>query len=514
MKLTDRIIAPVVNLTDLIHIVITGDTSQDPAGSSYKANLQQLVALVPPSATVSGGTYNPITGIATFTNTTGGTFTVNSFFTSANDINVTGGTYNNSTGIATFTNTTGGTFSVSSFFTGSTDTYWVSGSTGTFSLHALNDSGLDATGDYALAEGASTIASGFASHAEGVATLASGQATHTEGVNTTASGNYSHAEGDYTISIGFISHAEGIQTTSLGNYSHSEGSGTTASGISSHAEGNGTISFGSQSHAEGLTTRANGNSSHAEGNSTTASGLNSHAEGTLTTASGSYSHAGGQFSRASGLNSFVHGSGSTASGINTIVLGANITGNTADTTYVDKLNIKTVGSTTPVTNIAVDANGFVVSASTGSSILAAEYVQTTQGTNASIAPGSAVDYLTDNPTGVYNTAGITTGTGPGGQGTGFLLPIGVYMIDFENSNSLIWALAIYKSTTSFSSGYAIDNNTIAGAATATTWIHGRAIVNAVAPTYIIISPVTSTAAIPTAGDSVLYNARITMLKIA
>lgn len=41
----------------------------------------------------------------------------------ASDMNVTGGTYNPNTGVATFTNNSGGTFTVSGFLTGLTDTY-------------------------------------------------------------------------------------------------------------------------------------------------------------------------------------------------------------------------------------------------------------------------------------------------------------------------------------------------------------------------------------------------------
>jgi len=41
-KLTTRSLASGVTLDDLIHIVITGDTSQDSAGSSYKASIQQV----------------------------------------------------------------------------------------------------------------------------------------------------------------------------------------------------------------------------------------------------------------------------------------------------------------------------------------------------------------------------------------------------------------------------------------------------------------------------------------
>jgi hypothetical protein len=79
--LTDQAQVSGVSLTDFIHVVVTGDTSQNPAGSSFKATIQQV-------------------------------------FDSYTDIFVTGGTYSN--GTATFENTTGGTFNVSGFFTGGT----------------------------------------------------------------------------------------------------------------------------------------------------------------------------------------------------------------------------------------------------------------------------------------------------------------------------------------------------------------------------------------------------------
>ena len=83
--LTSRTLATGVTLDDLIHIVITGDTSQSPAGSSYKATLGQIIDLF------SGGT----------------------------DVYVTGGTYSN--GNLTLTNNTGGTFTVTGFYTGGTE---------------------------------------------------------------------------------------------------------------------------------------------------------------------------------------------------------------------------------------------------------------------------------------------------------------------------------------------------------------------------------------------------------
>jgi hypothetical protein len=53
-RLTDRTLATGVTLNDLIHIVITGDTSQNPAGSSYKATISQLASIIT-GATGSSG---------------------------------------------------------------------------------------------------------------------------------------------------------------------------------------------------------------------------------------------------------------------------------------------------------------------------------------------------------------------------------------------------------------------------------------------------------------------------
>ena len=63
---------------------------------------------------------------------------------------------------------------------------------------------------------------------------------------------------------------------------------------------------------------------------------------------------------------------------------------------------------------------------------------------------------------------------------------------------------------------AIDNNTISGSSTSTTWIHGRAIETVVSGVnnVIIVSSVVGTAAVVTAGTAPQYVTRITFLKIA
>lgn len=217
---------------------------------------------------------------------------------------------------------------------------WILGS-GTDSA-MLPNSGSDASGKLSVAKGSGTTASGDYSSAGGKFTIASGIGSTTKGSGTTASGDYSSAEGILTFAIGDYSHAEGGQNSSEGNYSHAEGGNNFSKGNYSHAEGHITTASGFSSHAEGFLTYANGDYSHAEGADTQANGLVSHVEGSGTTAVGDYSHSGGYDSLSNGMFSFVHGSGSTANNINTIVLGGGITGGTENTTYVNKLNIKTL----------------------------------------------------------------------------------------------------------------------------------------------------------------------------
>ena len=110
-RLTDRIITNSVGLNDLIHIVKTGDTSQNPAGSSYATTIGNIVASSSGS-TVSGLTFSNLTYDLTLSLDNGVTFNSNLSIL-ASDIKVTGGTYNPSLGEITFVNNSGGTFVVS-----------------------------------------------------------------------------------------------------------------------------------------------------------------------------------------------------------------------------------------------------------------------------------------------------------------------------------------------------------------------------------------------------------------
>jgi hypothetical protein len=120
-KLTDRGFAPLVDLNSLIHIVNTGDTSQSPAGSSYKAPLSDLSPLFS-GATITGFTFNNLNYDLSIELSDNSVYTQNLAIL-ASDIKVTGGTYDSNTGEIIFVNNSGGTFAVSGFLTGMTDTY-------------------------------------------------------------------------------------------------------------------------------------------------------------------------------------------------------------------------------------------------------------------------------------------------------------------------------------------------------------------------------------------------------
>lgn len=93
-------------------------------------------------------------------------------------------------------------------------------------------------GEYSIAEGLNTTASGGGSHAEGGSTEATGDVSHAEGGGSSrASGYASHAEGVSTRASGYASHAEGTNNDAIGSWSHTEGYGTIANNESEHASG-------------------------------------------------------------------------------------------------------------------------------------------------------------------------------------------------------------------------------------------------------------------------------------
>ena len=165
----------------------------------------------------------------------------------------------------------------------------------------------NAGGDYSTAMGYGTNASGSYSTAMGYGTTASGNTSTAMGATTTASGFLSTAMGATTTASGDYSTAMGFRTTASGYTSTAMGDQTSASGILSTAIGDQTSASGNNSTAMGVRTTASGDYSTAMGNGTTAGGSNSTAMGQNTTASG-------DFSTAMGLNTTASGTASTAMG--------------------------------------------------------------------------------------------------------------------------------------------------------------------------------------------------------
>ena len=128
-------------------------------------------------------------------------------------------------------------------------------------------------GDFSLATGLCTVASGIGSAAFGCNTKALGDCSHVQGGpdQQTALGTDYHFPAP--VAVGTESHAEGIATAAQGKASHVQGSGRL-------------MVFQNQQNVQdtvlffpGPTTGANATAAHAEGQSTKADGIASHAEG-------------------------------------------------------------------------------------------------------------------------------------------------------------------------------------------------------------------------------------------
>lgn len=176
-------------------------------------------------------------------------------------------------------------------------------------------------GDYSVAFGQDTVASGAGASAFGVVTTASELASTALGFLTTASGWTSTA-------FGFQSTADGWVSTAFGNNTRASGISSTAFGTNTRALNDYAIAFGTNSIASGsgstvfgVTTVANGTASTAFGQSTVASGSYATAFGNGTEASGLSSTSFGGGARATGDYSVAFGSNATASGWNSTAFG-------------------------------------------------------------------------------------------------------------------------------------------------------------------------------------------------
>jgi hypothetical protein len=133
-----------------------------------------------------------------------------------------------------------------------------------------------------------------------------------------------------------------------------------------------------------------------------------------------------------------------------------------------------------------------------------------QGQNVSVAPGTGFAISTQ----VFNSMPITLVATTGVSGTTFSFTgSGIYVLDYEVSLEGTGSIAIYSGP--LTGPLILDTTTVAGSSTATTWIHGRAMISVpITGLALIISPVTATVAVTTSGPAPYYMVRLTILKIA
>jgi hypothetical protein len=104
----------VTGITDVFvtGITINNATYDLTVGRNDGVNLTTNLGILSTDIKVTGGTYNINTGVVTFTNSTGGTFTVSGFTSGMTDTRVSSFTYNNANTF-TIVDSTGGTFNAS-----------------------------------------------------------------------------------------------------------------------------------------------------------------------------------------------------------------------------------------------------------------------------------------------------------------------------------------------------------------------------------------------------------------
>jgi hypothetical protein len=126
----------------------------------------------------------------------------------------------------------------------------------------------------------------------------------------------------------------------------------------------------------------------------------------------------------------------------------------------------------------------------------------------SVAPGTAFTIDTQ----VFNTVPASIVASAGAGGTVWTLSTGLYVFDYEMSLSSAGSVAIYVGPNAGS--LAIDTNTVAGSSTATTWIHGRALVEVPGVSLVAaISSVVGSAVVVPAGTAPQIMIRLTILKL-
>lgn len=221
--------------------------------------------------------------------------------------------------------------------------------------------------------------------------------------------------------IGNFSMAVGANTVASGTYSTAMGKDTTANGVASTAVGQGTTASGQSSTAMGLQAWASGDGATAIGISTTASAGGATAMGQISVASGPASTAMGS-SVASGLAATAMGKGTTASGANSTAIGhSSVAGGISSVAMGDTANAAADFSIAMGSNATADGK---YSMAVGRNVSTGGYIGSFIYGDASSARGTSSNSA-HNQFMVLASGGVTLATSPAGlAGTGAVLAPG------------------------------------------------------------------------------------------
>lgn len=179
----------------------------------------------------------------------------------------------------------------------------------TFGDNGKASSGNVASGEYAIAMGKSTTASGTTAVAGGLGAIASGD-------HTVSMGYYTEASGHYSVAYGYGSKATAEGAFAIGNGAEASGVRALAFGANAKAKYDGDVAIG-------LRANANGSYSTAIGQEATASGNNAIALGYGANATVPSSVAIGKNAKAKAEDAFAMGNGAESTDTYAIAMGRN-----------------------------------------------------------------------------------------------------------------------------------------------------------------------------------------------
>lgn len=212
-------------------------------------------------------------------------------------------------------------------------TFWNPANVGNYSVAFGNNT--KASGDVSFAAGINTVASGTNSTALGGGTQATGQAATSFGSGSVSGADYATAGGENSTATAQHATAIGDAVTADGIAATAFGSETTASGRTATALGSETEATGSRSTAIGFGGTASGVYALATGNATEATGDASTALGSVTQATAKWATAMGVGTEAGAEASTALGSNTIAATNNSLSLGAwNDANRTQDNTLI------------------------------------------------------------------------------------------------------------------------------------------------------------------------------------